>query len=352
MGTAYSSKKLLDPFPVMRSSDHSEIEHVVLGIYGARRFDLINRTERVRLYANCWRSEALVLSIGQLNGATVDIQHSEASFFRQHFVLSGSMSLRVGAFECAMSPFDTLLVPAGRTLGHRLSPGTENLAIRFAGDYLSSKIVAICGEASALRHADARKRSDPSGAARLERLIRFFSHELEQASPLSPPFLAEMEQALAIAFLAANPQLSQPGQPRAPHRPSYRQLCCAEEYIEAHWADALTLESLAAATHVSTRSLFHYFRKWRGKTPMQYLKEVRLDHARELLRRSPALSVAEVAFSCGFGNQGHFAHDYQKRWGERPSETRTAFKYLSRPRFSGRSDDEPRAILRNRMPSR
>jgi transcriptional regulator GlxA family with amidase domain len=32
-------------------------------------------------------------------------------------------------------------------------------------------------------------------------------------------------------------------------------------------------------------------------------------------------SVTKVAFACGFGNLGHFARDYRKAFGERPSET-------------------------------
>jgi transcriptional regulator GlxA family with amidase domain len=41
-----------------------------------------------------------------------------------------------------------------------------------------------------------------------------------------------------------------------------------------------------------------------------------------MLRQDDAeVSVTEVAFACGFGNLGHFANDYFRRFGERPSES-------------------------------
>jgi AraC-like DNA-binding protein len=45
-------------------------------------------------------------------------------------------------------------------------------------------------------------------------------------------------------------------------------------------------------------------------------------HAREMLGRTDrGPSVRETAAACGFTNLGHFASDYFKRFGERPSET-------------------------------
>jgi len=127
---------------------------------------------------------------------------------------------------------------------------------------------------------------------------------------------------MAVAFAYANPQLLQKSITDIPSAVACRQLRLAEDYIEANWDKPLELEVLAKITNISARSLFYYFRKWRSKTPMQYLKEVRLKHARQMLQQSPDASVATVAFACGFGNLGHFARDYKKAWGERPSETR------------------------------
>jgi hypothetical protein len=47
-------------------------------------------------------------------------------------------------------------------------------------------------------------------------------------------------------------------------------------------------------------------------------------------------SVTNVTFACGFGNMGRFAHDYQKAFGEMPSET------LNRAKGSAHGLDAPR----------
>ncbi len=95
-----------------------------------------------------------------------------------------------------------------------------------------------------------------------------------------------------------------------------------EQYIEAHWAEAISIRKLCAATGVPPRTLFQLFRAERGYTPMWFQKRTRLRHARQALS-NPAgeTSVRQVARACGFTNLGHFARDYYLAFGERPLTT-------------------------------
>jgi transcriptional regulator GlxA family with amidase domain len=96
----------------------------------------------------------------------------------------------------------------------------------------------------------------------------------------------------------------------------------AEYYIETHWNETITIGKLARATAASARSIFHHFKVSRRQSPMSFVKEVRLQHAREMLQQtSSAHTVTETAVACAFGNLGHFSGDYFKRFGELPSET-------------------------------
>ena len=96
----------------------------------------------------------------------------------------------------------------------------------------------------------------------------------------------------------------------------------AEAYIETHWDQPITIRALARATAASSRSIFQHFKSSRGQSPMSFVKQVRLRHAKEMLERpDPARSVTQTAIACGFGNLGHFAGDYFKYFGERPSDT-------------------------------
>jgi transcriptional regulator GlxA family with amidase domain len=95
----------------------------------------------------------------------------------------------------------------------------------------------------------------------------------------------------------------------------------AEDHIRAHWREPIAIEDLAAAANVSVRSLFNGFRRFRGQTPLSYVKALRLDRAREqLLRADPSgASVTEIALGCGFTHMSKFARDFAARFGERPS---------------------------------
>ena len=117
---------------------------------------------------------------------------------------------------------------------------------------------------------------------------------------------------------------AQPGR----QQPITWQVRRAEEYIETHWNQPITIASLARATAASARSIFYHFKNSRGQSPMSFLKQVRLEHAREMLGRSGiGRSVTDIAIECGFGNLGHFAGDYFKRFGEHPSDTLKRSKY-------------------------
>lgn len=96
----------------------------------------------------------------------------------------------------------------------------------------------------------------------------------------------------------------------------------AEDYIIAHAAEDITIADLVAASEVPTRTLFESFRRFRGITPMQYLRRYRLDRVREELSQAGShASVTEVALRWNFQQLGRFSSHYASVFGEKPSET-------------------------------
>lgn len=79
---------------------------------------------------------------------------------------------------------------------------------------------------------------------------------------------------------------------------------------------------LCAALHVSRRTLQYAFEEEAGVTPLAYLRSVRLNAVRRLLRAGrPGQTVQAAAQAWGFWNLSAFAADYRRQFGERPSET-------------------------------
>ncbi|MRV70395.1 helix-turn-helix domain-containing protein [Duganella sp. FT92W] len=96
----------------------------------------------------------------------------------------------------------------------------------------------------------------------------------------------------------------------------------AEEYMEAHARACPTLSAIALAAGVSVRTLSNSFRHFRGHTPMDFLREQRLQGVRKaLMAAQPGSTVVAIANLYGYASLGGFAAVYFKRFGEYPSMT-------------------------------
>jgi AraC-like DNA-binding protein len=101
-----------------------------------------------------------------------------------------------------------------------------------------------------------------------------------------------------------------------------RDFRCALDYMHANLTAPITVADIAEASGIAGRTLFQYFRDFRGTTPMRYLREARFGKFREALTRPQAdQGVADIATKCGFCHLGRLASEYRSRFGERPSET-------------------------------
>jgi len=96
----------------------------------------------------------------------------------------------------------------------------------------------------------------------------------------------------------------------------------ALQLIESDPPRAWTIDELAKACGVARRTLQTHFRRFTGRAPVEYLRDVRLDRAQQELRRAPpSASVTEIATRCGFSHLGRFATWYRARYNETPSTT-------------------------------
>jgi AraC-like DNA-binding protein len=96
----------------------------------------------------------------------------------------------------------------------------------------------------------------------------------------------------------------------------------AEEFLEAHADEPITISNVVAECGISRNTLFTAFRKYRGYSPMQFLADCRLDSARHALRSpSPTDTVSSIASEFGFAHLGRFSAQYKRTYGESPSTT-------------------------------
>ncbi|MBK6510873.1 MAG: AraC family transcriptional regulator [Haliea sp.] len=101
----------------------------------------------------------------------------------------------------------------------------------------------------------------------------------------------------------------------------FRELRAPIDYICQHFASAISVDSLALACNISVSALERRFRKHLKKTPHQYIVEVRLDNARQMLRETDK-PIGTIALETGFADHSHFTRAFTRKFGVAPSVDR------------------------------
>jgi AraC-like DNA-binding protein len=115
------------------------------------------------------------------------------------------------------------------------------------------------------------------------------------------------------------------------------------EYMRAHLPEPLTVADLADLVSLSPSAFAHLFRDITGRSPYQFLKEMRLDRARELLVDGN-LTVARISKEVGYASVSHFISEFRGRFGVTPRAYYDAHA-LHRELDTQRAKDAGRATL-------
>lgn len=91
--------------------------------------------------------------------------------------------------------------------------------------------------------------------------------------------------------------------------------------IEAHYAEPLSVATLARAAGMAVSRFHQEFRSETGVTPADKIAATRLDRAEDLLRET-RLSIAEIAFAVGFSDQTALTRSFRRRRGTTPAALR------------------------------
>jgi AraC-like DNA-binding protein/quercetin dioxygenase-like cupin family protein len=153
----------------------------------------------------------------------------------------------------------------------------------------------------------------PTEFARILELVQRLEGELESATPEAR--VAAFAYFLLLVTLLRRHCL--PWTPSATAAPDTR-IGRAVRFIENRFAEPITIDNIAAFSHVSRRHFFRLFEQAVGVAPMEYLKKVRLQKAAAMLLTTSA-NVTEVAFACGFNDSNYFSTLYHKEFGVSPS---------------------------------
>ena len=97
-----------------------------------------------------------------------------------------------------------------------------------------------------------------------------------------------------------------------------------KEYIYAHIKERITIEDLADALGVSASYLSRLFKKEMGVSVSAYIRNRKIDMAKNLLRFSDA-SMIEIANRLAFSSQSHFIQQFREVVGMTPKRYRDKY---------------------------
>jgi AraC-like DNA-binding protein len=312
----------LHRFPFFSTSDPEELRHFAATLLQVSRIDFETAspfTARVNLV----QLGETALSFAATS-CRLDADQCAADFIRLQIAVKGCATTAACGKITEINQRQLAITPCGVDSRAVVEPGHARLTLRLKQDALVQKLTTLLGvkPKGELSFEPAIAACEPY-AQGLLRLVFFLSQQLDStASKLPPAVYLELEQAVQIAFLWASRHNFSHVLLHEEKRPASAIVSRLEEYIEAHWQDAITVERLVAEAGVSARSVFRAFELARGYSPMAFAKAVRLRHARAALTSGdPGISVTSTAFNCNFASPGHFARDYRNAFGELPSET-------------------------------
>lgn len=96
-----------------------------------------------------------------------------------------------------------------------------------------------------------------------------------------------------------------------------RQLLQVLDYIDTHLHHEIKMTDLASLLGMSEFHFSRQFKQVLGTTPYQYLLQLRIERAKQLLKQSDR-SIADIALTCGFNSHSHLSKQFRQLTGTTP----------------------------------
>lgn len=103
-----------------------------------------------------------------------------------------------------------------------------------------------------------------------------------------------------------------------------KSLTAAMDYIDGHFRENITLETVAKNSYISVTQLCRLFKVNLGTTAAKYITGKRISEAKKLLRRG--MSVSDTAFECGFNDYSNFIRVFSSHVGISPGKYSKSIK--------------------------
>ncbi|MEA3411156.1 MAG: AraC family transcriptional regulator [Pseudomonadota bacterium] len=258
-----------------------------------------------------------------------------------HYILLGNGELKLGSGQVLALPGNSLAVmPPGLTHAIQCGSVSHETGVEGQGDPAAPLCELVAGPLDALSLTVACGRVQVSYAGgmglfdhlkeaivldfgdspRMRGIFETLIDEYRQSGPACAAMMTALMNQCLIQVLR---RASQQGGGALPWLSALddARLSRAIETILDHPEQPHTLESLASVANMSRSTFARHFEQCFGRTPMDYVRDIRLRRAAQLLQVS-GLSVDGIASKVGYASRSHFSHAFHDQFGCSPMDFR------------------------------
>jgi AraC family transcriptional regulator len=151
----------------------------------------------------------------------------------------------------------------------------------------------------------------------LRQLVTILATEVDDGGPSGKLYEDSLAHALATRLIYLGRAEQEPEPPKVSALPRHL-LQRVIDRMRVDFKANLNLAELAAESGYSRAHFLRIFRIVTGQTPHRYLLDLRLEHARRLVKDRSSRLI-EIAVDCGFSSHAYFTKVFTRRFGETPS---------------------------------
>ncbi len=249
----------------------------------------------------------------------------KAALHSFHFVVDGTCQVTSGRQSFTAHPGSVFILQPEQEATEHWTGGCQQFIVRIGQKEIDEAICRILGRKPATDVIFNALSADPGISDWIRNLAQL---------PQNPPSSGlsvfanqhvayHLEQSLIMMLLtevehSCSSEMAQHNSNPAPYYVKR-----VEDMFRANFENEISMDDIVNASGVSVRTVFYGFQRWRGTSPMSYLRDMRLDAARRNLakRGVKPRSVSEAALAVGFANFSQFSKLYKMRFGQKPSVT-------------------------------
>jgi len=317
------SRTLLGRHTLLASEDVDEVRTRIAELLNDHVLEPRGSTLAARLHGV--KADALSLWMLEYGDAVrVEETRPGGDFLLVQLPLAGSVDVECDEGSWTVEPGQGLILPS--TVHHRLNweAGASQIILKVPLNRLAFEYSSLVGahprEPLKFNRSIALSASD---GEQWSALMRYFCEQVAHPSPMGGLKIRLAEEALMRHLLCAQSvSLHEHYLDQEEAQQTPRRLLRAREFMEAHLQNDISLADIAEHSGTSPRSLSRMCRLQYGASPMQMLRELRLDKIRhDLVRPTADTNVSEIAMRWGYMHLGRFAAAYRERFGEAPHQT-------------------------------